>query len=77
MPERSVFYDGLSPTSLQDLGELSERLAMQSLQQVNQRAMELQERDSGKADAQRRMTFGMYFYRDADPKSPTDDDGDA
>jgi hypothetical protein len=64
MPERSVFYDELFPASQRELGELSERLGMEALQDVNRRAIELQARDRGRPDASRRMTFGIYFYRD-------------
>jgi hypothetical protein len=71
MPERSVFYDELSEASQRELGELSERLGMQALQEVNRRAVELQERDRGSEGARRRMTFGIYFYRD----EPGDEDG--
>ena len=42
---------------------------MRALQEVNRRAMELQDRDRGAPTATRRMTFGLYFYRD-------DEDGD-
>lgn len=69
MPERSVFYDELTKESLNELRELSERLGMRALQEVNRRAMELQDRDRGAPTATQRMTFGLYFYRD-------DEDGD-
>ena len=77
MPERSVFYDGLTPESLRELGELSERLGMQALQEVNRRAVALQEHDSDAAGACQRMTFGMYFYRDPDADSSDESDDDA
>ena len=69
MPERSVFYDELSEASQRELGELSEQLGMEALREVNRRAMALQERDRGQADARRRMTFGIYFFRDEPDES--------
>lgn len=77
MPERSVFYDGLTAESLRELGELSERLGMEALQEVNRRAMTLQQRDEASADNDGRMTFGLYFYREPSDSRAADDDGDA
>lgn len=74
MLERSVFYDELSEASQRELGELSERLGMQALQEVNRRAMALQERDRGSPEARRRMTFGIYFYRDEPGDEKGEDD---
>jgi hypothetical protein len=60
--ERSVHYTGLSAESAKVLAETAERLGMQSLLAVNRLALELAEQDKGKADAQRRVNFGLYFY---------------
>ena len=59
--ERSVYYDDLTPSSLQELAELSEARAMEALQAVNRRALALQAQDAGRPDAQHRMNFGVYF----------------
>jgi hypothetical protein len=32
------------------------------MQEINRRALELQEADRENADANRRMTFGVYYY---------------
>lgn len=64
--ERSVYYDELSEESVAELGELSRRLGAEALEQVNQRALELQTRDASSGDATRRMSFGVYFYEEAD-----------
>ena len=60
--ERSVYYDELSPASVEALRELSRQLAVAAMQEVNRRAIELQQQDTGRDDANARMTFGVYFY---------------
>jgi hypothetical protein len=60
--ERSVYYDGLTTASAAALAELARELGMQSLQAVNRRALELQERDRQDPAAKRRMNFGIYYY---------------
>lgn len=60
--ERSTSYDGLSSESVEELRELAERHGMEALRAVNRRAMALQRRDEGRADATRRMSFGAYFF---------------
>lgn len=62
--ERSVYYDDLTVESLSELSELAERLGMDALQAVNRRALELQERDRGRAAARHRINFGIYVFRD-------------
>ena len=61
--ERSVYYAGLTPEAVDELAALSERTGMEALQAVNRRALELQEGVSGQPDADRRMNFGVYFFR--------------
>ena len=60
--ERSVYCDGLSPQSVDQLRTLSRELAIAAMQKINRRALELQEADRGRADAGQRMTFGVYYY---------------
>lgn len=60
--ERSVYYDGLSPGAVDELRSLSRELAVQSLQEINRRALELQQRDLDDPQASRRMTYGVYFF---------------
>jgi hypothetical protein len=62
MLERSVYYDRLSPESVQELADLSERLGMEALQKVNRRAMRLQKKDASGRAARLRMNFGIYFF---------------
>lgn len=61
--ERAVFYDRLSPESVETLKQLSHQLAMNSLKQVNETALKLAEQDENKPDAHYRMTFGSFFYQ--------------
>ena len=60
--ERAVYYDRLSPESVRRLATRARELAMRALQAVNREALELQERDAGRADATERMSFGAYFF---------------
>lgn len=61
MLERAVYYEELTPASVEELQELSRELGSQTLVKINQRAFELAERDQDAPDATRRMTFGVYF----------------
>lgn len=73
--ERSVYYSGLSPESVDELATLAESVGMEALQAVNRRALELQERDSDRPDGNQRMNLGVYFYREAgESKQEGDDD---
>jgi hypothetical protein len=76
MLERSVYYDGLSPASVDELAELAERQGMEALQVVNRRAMELQARDASSPDASLRMNFGAYFHRAAMAETPDEEPED-
>jgi hypothetical protein len=60
--ERSVYYDELTPESVQELAELAKSLGMEALQTVNRRALELQQQDDGKRNAGMRMNFGTYYF---------------
>ncbi len=63
--ERCVYYDGLHADSVEKLRILTRELAVSALQEVNRRALELQQKDSGAANSDQRMTFGVYFYAEA------------
>lgn len=60
--ERNVYYDRLTPASVDALTKLAREQGMQALQTVNAAALDLQEQDNGKSAAGRRMSFGVYFY---------------
>jgi len=68
MLERSVYYDGLTDDSVRELEELSEKVGMEALQAVNQRAIALKQRDSRSGEGAHRITLGIYFFR-----GPVDD----
>jgi hypothetical protein len=60
--DRSVNYNNLSPESVAELIELASRRAMDVLQELNARALRLQERDSGRPGASNRFNFGLYLF---------------
>ena len=64
--ERAVYYDKLSPESVEALAALSREIGQQALLTINRKAFELAESDAGKAEATRRMSFGVYFHEDGD-----------
>ncbi len=70
--DRSVHYSGLSPASVAELEKLSKGLAMEILLTVNAKAQELEARDKGRVDAGQRITFGAYFYTEADEDTDLD-----
>lgn len=76
--DRSVYYDKLSQASLDELEQLAAKLGMASLIEMNQRALQLQQRDAGKNQALYRMNFGVFHYNDRQEKTsahPTTDTG--
>jgi len=60
--ERSVHYTGLTEESAKVVMEAAERLGMQSLLAINRLALELADKDQDKAEATRRLNFGLYLY---------------
>ena len=71
--ERIVYYDDLSVASVEELSELSRSLGADALETVNRRALALQDGDASGDDTSRRMSFGVYFYEEADGGSAEDD----
>ena len=69
--ERAVYYDQLTAESVQELAELSEKIGMEALININSRALELQNKDTKSQKALHRMRLGLYFYK------TTDEDSDA
>jgi hypothetical protein len=63
MLERSVFYDQLSTGSVGELRQLANELAMQAIQALNRRAIELERDDFEQGRiADQRINFGAYFF---------------
>lgn len=60
--ERSVHYTGLTDDSAAELSQAAERTGMKALLEVNRLALELAEKDKGRATATRRINFGLYFF---------------
>jgi len=64
--DRSVYYDKLSASSVEQLGQLANVMGMQALTAVNRKALQLQKQDKqlGKGDGSTsyRMNFGVFNY---------------
>jgi uncharacterized small protein (DUF1192 family) len=61
--ERSVYYEGLSPESIEELEKRAGQLSMEVLRKINRRAAELKRRDARRKDPTGRITLGIYFER--------------
>lgn len=68
--ERSVHYDRLSAESVAALRRLAEEAGMQALRTVNRAALARAEADEGRADADRRINFGIYTFTQREPAAP-------
>lgn len=60
--ERGVHYTGLTEESAAVLAEAAERTGMKALLEMNRLALDLKEKDAGRATATRRINFGLYFF---------------
>lgn len=65
--EQSVFGSGLTPASIQALGETARALWAQAFEQIVREATQRYEGDRARPDAQMRMRFGVYYY--AEPQA--------
>jgi len=74
--ERSVYYDDLTPDSVDKLSVLSEQEGMRALKKINASARKLQIQDKNSIDARYRMNFGIYFFDAADEPQPDEEAGD-
>lgn len=75
--ERATYYNGLSQQSVDELEMLAREIGMDALVKLNKEAHKRAQRDQGLAGAQKRINFGMYFYREdmASPAMTPDDEG--
>ncbi len=64
--ERSVYYDGLSPGSVEKLAAMAEQGGMDLLKHLNQEARRFQKKDEREEIADQRMNFGIYFFNEQD-----------
>lgn len=60
--DRSVYYDGLSADSVDELRQLAEVTGMKALTDMNKAALVLQKRDQSAAGAKHRINFGVFNY---------------
>ena len=60
--DRSVYYDELSESSIQELNVLADSLGMDALIKMNEKALALQKADKGDLNARYRMNFGIFNY---------------
>jgi hypothetical protein len=74
--DRSVYYDKLSPESVSELTEMCNTIGMEALIKVNQRALQLQTRDSSGSDAHYRINFGIFNFNAAQGESELDESPD-
>lgn len=65
--DRCVYYDGLTTESVESLRELARRLSVEAMQEVNRKALDLQQQDADRDDAGHRMTYGVYFFSESTP----------
>ncbi len=73
MLERSIFYDQLSAESVQELRAMAGELAMQAMQALNRRALELEREDQQAGrNSDRRINFGTYFFQGPSKEEPAE-----
>jgi hypothetical protein len=60
--DRSVNYNNLSNAAVAELTAIAKQRAMEVLQELNARALQLQQRDSGQPGASQRFNFGLYLF---------------
>lgn len=67
--DRCVYYDELSEGSIQELRELTEKLGMETLKKVNERAQELKKQDTLQGGGNQRINMGVYTWHETtEPK---------
>ncbi|GAB1235607.1 DUF6502 family protein [Ferrigenium sp. UT5] len=60
--ERSVYYDALSQSSIEELNTQAQQLSAHMLKTLNHSAMRLETRDAQDSTPHQRFTCGVYFY---------------
>src|SRR5262249_25350939 len=65
--ERSVHYNNLSAASVTELNALAKMRGMEVLQELNARALQFQQQDSGTPDASLGFNFGIYLFTEEEP----------
>lgn len=73
--ERAVYYDRLTPESVEALAKLSRELGVETLIRINREALKRADADERDPRATRRMSVGLYFYGGDDPAAAAADHG--
>jgi hypothetical protein len=73
--ERSVNYNNLTAAAVAELDELARLRGMQLLEEINARALQLQQRDAGHPDASHRINVGVYLFKE-DKSAAQDEEKD-
>jgi len=60
--DRSVYYDELTESSIDELNSLASELGMEALIRMNEKALALQTADRHESNATYRMNFGIFNY---------------
>jgi len=69
--ERCVYYDKLTPESVNEFARFAKTAGMRALHSINKHAAELQKRDRGQPDAVYRANFGIYNFSEAEDANET------
>lgn len=75
--ERSVAYNHLSQTAVDELTALAKEQGMRLLQDLNARALSLQQRDRSTSGATGRINFGVYLFSEDEPLASDDSPDDS
>ena len=62
--ERCVYYDELSDASIKELRNLTDKLGMETLKAINERASQLKERDKKAGGGSQRLNVGIYTWHE-------------
>ena len=71
MLEQSIYADSLTPESAAILNALARQIWSNAFREFARKATVLDRQDKGKPDADQRVRFGMYFYRDRSERAMT------
>ena len=69
-----MYYNHLTPASIQELQTLVNQEGMALLKQINREAKKHQKADQGKADAKHRINLGLFFYHKLQDKQQSNED---
>jgi len=76
MPDRAVYYGGLTEAAADRLAALAEEVGMEALQRVNREAATRKRQDAEDGlEPSERITLGFYFYRG--PEEAEDESNDS